>query len=92
MRNAKRVAVHVALAVTLVIVGWAVGRGQTVAPDFELIVDAPGGETTIQCAKGCTLAWVERGVNPSAIRMRTFKYGCTGSRCSSARVGGWLNR
>jgi len=92
MRNTKRAAVQVALAVALVIVGWAVGRGQTVAPDFEFIVDAPGGETTIQCVKGRKLAWVERGVNSNAIPIRTFKYGCTGSRCSSARVGGWLTR
>lgn len=91
MRNKRRVAVQAVLAVTLVLAGWAVGKGQAAAPDFELIVDAPGGETTIQCVKGCTLAWVERGVNPNAAPIPTFTYRCTGSdRCSSARVGGWL--
>ena len=92
MRNTKRAAIQVALAVAFVIVGWAVGRGQTAKPDFELIVDAPGGETTIRCVKGCKLAWVERGVNPNATPMPSFEYACTGSRCSSARVGGWLDR
>jgi hypothetical protein len=91
MRNMRQAAVRVAVAVALILVGWAVGRGQTVAPDFELVVDAPGGETTIQCVKGCKLAWVERGVNPNATPIPTFTYRCTGSRCSSARVGGWLN-
>lgn len=97
MRNTKRAAVEVALAAALVMAGWAAGRATTVAPDFELIVDAPGGETTVRCVKGCTLAWVERGVNPSATPTSTFKYACTGStgsqsRCSSGRVGGWLTR
>ncbi len=64
MRNKRRAGVQVVLAVTLVLAGWAVGKGQAVAPDFELVVDAPGGETTIQCVRGCTLAWVERGVLP----------------------------
>jgi hypothetical protein len=92
MRNKRRAAVQVAFAVTLILVGWAVGKGQAIAPDFELLVDAPGGETTIQCVKGCKLAWVERGVNPNATPQPTFTYRCTGStRCSSARVGGWLN-
>ena len=59
---------------------------------FELIVDAPGGETTIRCVKRCHLACVERGINPKATPMPTFTYQCIGSlRCSSARVGGWLN-
>jgi hypothetical protein len=51
MRNTRRAAMQVALAATLVLIGWTVGRSQTVAPDFELIVDAPGGETSIQCVK-----------------------------------------
>jgi hypothetical protein len=89
MRNRKRAAVQVALAVALTLLGWAVGRAQTAEPDFVLVVDAPGGETTIQCVKGCRLAWVERGVNPNAIPTPTFKYACGAARCSSSRVGGW---
>ena len=37
-----------AVAVILILAGWAVGRAQTSAPAFELLVDAPGGETTIE--------------------------------------------
>lgn len=84
--------VQTALAVILIFLGWAVGRAQTSAPAFQLVVDAPAGETTIKCVKGCELAWVERGVNANATRIPIFTYSCTAARCSSGRVGGWLNR
>jgi len=89
----QRTKVQIVLAIVLVCFGWAVGRAQTSAPDFELVVDAPSGDTKITCVRGCELTWVERGVNPNAKREAAFTYGCTGSpRCSSARVGGWLIR
>jgi len=91
MKTMALITVPIAVAAILVFLGWTVGRAQTSAPAFELVVDAPGGETTIQCVRGCKLAWVERGVNPNAAPIPTCTYRCTGSRCSSARVGGWLN-
>lgn len=81
-----------AIAAALVLVGWAVGRAQPTAPDFELVINAPSGETTIECVRGCDLAWVERGINENGRRIPTFKYSCGAPRCSSGRVGGWLNR
>jgi hypothetical protein len=81
-----------AVALALFGIGWGTGVAQTSSPDFELIVDAPGGETTIECVRGCNLVWVERGINPNAGRMSTFKFSCTGGRCSSGRVGGWVVR
>jgi hypothetical protein len=64
-----------------------------IIPDFELIVDAPGGETTVECRRGCDLAWVERGVNPSSRPVPTFKFACgSQDRCSSFRIGGWMKR
>ena len=87
-----RIIVQTALAVILIFVGWVVGRAQTSEPAFELVVNAPGGETTIECVKGCGLSWVERGVNANSTPMATFTYRCTAPRCSSGRVGGWLNR
>jgi hypothetical protein len=92
MTNLGRIAVQVGIAMTLVLAGWALGRSQAVTPDFEVVIDAPGGETTIQCVKGCKFAWVGRGINPNAARIANFKYACTGERCSSGRIGGWLNR
>jgi hypothetical protein len=89
----KRVLLRLLIAAGLIMLGWAAGRAQTSTPDFELIVNAPVGETTVECSRGCELAWVERGVNPSARPMPTFRYGCSGTeRCSSAKIGGWIKR
>ena len=79
------------IAVALVATGWGLARAQATDPTFELVVNAPEGATTITCVRGCTLAWVERGLNPHARPQRSFEFGCNGSsRCSSARVGGWV--
>jgi hypothetical protein len=92
MKTMARSMVQIVFAVILIFLGWVLGRAQTSAPAFELIVDAPGGETTIKCVKGCGLSWVERGVNANATQMTAFTYRCTAPRCSSGRVGGWLNQ
>jgi hypothetical protein len=53
-------------AVVLVAIGWIAGvKAKSSSPDFALIVNAPGGETTVECVRGCKLAWVERGLNPN---------------------------
>ena len=89
-----RIVLRAAIAALLVMAGWAAGRAQATEPAFELVVNAPAGETRIECVRGCDLAWVERGLNPQAMPARTFTFRCTGravpARCSSARVGGWL--
>ena len=88
-----RALIRLAIAAALVGAGWAAGQAQTSEPDFEVIVDAPVGETTIECARGCALALVERGLNPSSVPMQKFTFKCTSvSRCSSRRVGGWIKR
>ena len=81
---------RLALAMESLLIGWAVGRAQTPSPDFELIVNAPGGRTTIECVRGCGLQWWERGPNANSTPGARFTYGCGGSRCSSGRIGGWL--
>jgi hypothetical protein len=79
------------VAFALMGTGWAVARAQTPNPDFELVVEAPAGATTITCVRGCRLMWVERGVNPNSATMRSFDFSCQGvQRCSSAKVGGWI--
>ena len=87
-----RATIQCAIAMILISIGFAVGKAQTSAPAFELTVDAPGGETTINCVRGCELLWVERGLNANASRMPTFTYKCTAPRCSSGRIGGWLSQ
>jgi hypothetical protein len=80
------------IALVLVLFGWVVGRSQTSAPDFEFIVDAPSGETVIECVRGCNLLWVERGIPKSATPQTKFNYSCGAERCGSGRIGGWISR
>ena len=88
-----RKAFMTAAALGLFLFGWIAGRSQTSQPDFELTVDAPSGETTVECVKGCELLWVERGIPQSAPRGdKKFVYSCSVIRCGSGRVGGWVVR
>jgi len=84
----RRMLTRLVIAAALAASGWVAGRAQTTAPTFELVVTAPGGNTTIECRRGCELAWVERGV--SSKPMQSFTYGCSAATCSSGRVGGWI--
>jgi hypothetical protein len=61
-----RTIVQSVLTMILIFLGWAIGRAQTSVLAFELVVDAPGGETTVQMRQGCELAWVERESMPMA--------------------------
>lgn len=91
----RRITERVAIAALLIGFGWAVGTAQTAQPDFELVVNSPTGETTVECQRGCKLAWVERGVNPVSRPMTTFTFSCNNAaqeRCSSARIGGWTEQ
>jgi hypothetical protein len=90
-----RFVLRILSAGALVAAGWTAAKAQTDEPAFELVVMAPAGETTIQCVRGCDLAWVERGVNPNSRPVPTFTFNCTGrpdNRCVSGAVGGWLKR
>jgi hypothetical protein len=40
------------IALSLIGAGWTIGQAQSRQPDFELIVNAPGGDTTIECVRG----------------------------------------
>ena len=83
---------QLAIALALVTLGWAAGRGQTAQPDFELVVNAPTGATTIQCVRGCSLMWIARGINPNSRPTSEFTFSCTAPQgCSSSTVGGWTN-
>ena len=89
----RRAVLRAVFAAALIGGGWSLGRAQTQEPDFELVVDAPAGETTVTCKRGCSLSWVERGVSATATRQRHFSFKCSGpgvDRCSSYTVGGWL--
>ena len=90
----KRTTLRLTIAAALIALGWAAGKAQTGQPDFELVVTAPAGQTSVECRRGCELAWVERGVNPSATPQPTFTFGCGGTTnpCSSYKIGGWVKK
>jgi hypothetical protein len=81
-----------AIALLLVSFGWVAGRSQASAPPFEFIVNAPSGETVVECVRGCDLLWVERGIPDNATPQTRFTYSCGAARCSSGSIGGWLTR
>ena len=92
----KRTALRLLFAITLIAMGWTIGRAQGSVPDFELRIDAPAGRTNVECVRGCQLAWVERMV-PGTVtpNKTTFTYACGNSpdgRCVSGRIGGWITR
>ncbi len=79
------------IGAALVGLGWAAGRAQSATPEFELLVNAPQGETVIECVRGCKLQWTERGLNPNDTPTPKFTYACRGAdRCSSGRIAGWV--
>jgi len=79
------------LAFVFAAVGWT-ARGQSADPDFELLIDAPVGQTTVKCLRGCTLAWWQDGPHRS-VPIAQFEFACSGTtRCSSGKVGGWQER
>jgi hypothetical protein len=43
----KRLVRTITFVVAGLLIGWALGQAQTSAPDFELIVNAQGGETSV---------------------------------------------
>jgi hypothetical protein len=77
----------------LLFVDWRVGKAQTTAPDFEIVVTPTSTGMAVKCVRGCNLSWVQRGVNPQAKAMSEFEYSCKGgSPCSSGTIGGWLRK
>jgi hypothetical protein len=82
---------RIVVGLILVGLGWVAAKAQAPAPDFEIVVNAPTGQTTVQCVRGCTLMWIARGINPNSQPQPSFTFSCTAPQgCSSSRVGGWL--
>jgi hypothetical protein len=94
--------VQAAVLGLMLLAGWTAGRAQTSSPDFELVVTTTttdkGLDTSVECVKGCKLAWVQRGVNPRAARLSSFEFSCSGNngnsvtQCPSGVVGGWIQK
>jgi hypothetical protein len=73
--------------------GWAVGHAQRSEPQFVLSIDAPVGETSIECVSGCELIGMrDLGNPPEWGRLKKYSYSCGGpavARCG-ASAAGWL--
>lgn len=85
---------RLAWAFILVGLGWTVGYAQRSEPEFMIAIDAPVGETHVECMAGCKLMGARDLGNPNAGRMRVYSYGCSGrnvQRCAT-EVAGWLVR
>ena len=82
------------VAFVLVGLGWAVGNAQRSQPEFMIAIDAPVGETRVECVSGCELMGARDLGNPNAGRLKVYAYGCRGRnvrRCT-AQIAGWLVR
>ena len=89
----RRVIARAALVIGLVGVGWSIGRAQIPEPDFQILVDAPGGETAVHCVRGCNLQFHMDAGNPRNTPQEAFSFACNGGtpRCS-AKINGFLRR
>ena len=82
------------LAFVFVALGWALGYSQRSAPEFMIAIDAPVGETRVECVSGCELIGARDLGNPKAGRLTVYGDGCSGRnvrRCR-AQIAGWLVR
>jgi hypothetical protein len=80
-----RMMFRLALAGVLAGAGWSVGKTQTTVADFELTVDAPGGQTVINCVKGCDFT---HDVGRIETRPNTkFVFSCSAERCRATING-----
>ncbi len=85
---------RIACALALLVLGWAVGYAQRSQPEFVISIDAPVGQTRIECVSGCQLMGSRDVPNPRAQRMQRYSYSCGGrdiQRCYASAVG-WLVR
>jgi hypothetical protein len=80
------------LALVALGVGWSVGYAQRPEPEFMLSIDAPVGETRIECLSGCQLIGARDVGVPSAGRMRTYTFSCTDPHRCKGAAGGWMIR
>ncbi len=93
----KALTLRLVIVAVLLATGWAAGRAQTASPDFEFVITTVATdssvETSVDCVRGCNLAWVQRGVNQSAKAIKRFEYACRGAgQCPSGVIGGWIEK
>lgn len=79
-----------ALALILLGSAWAAGYAQRSEPEFMLSIDAPAGETRIDCVSGCQLIGARDVGVPSAAPMKSYTFACTDPHRCKGAAGGWM--
>jgi hypothetical protein len=82
---------RVVWALLLIGCGWAFGAAGRPEPEFMISIDAPVGQTRVECLSGCRLIGARDLPNSKALRMKVYSYSCSGDgaqRCG-AQVAGW---
>src|SRR5687767_6913094 len=85
-----RAALQLVLAVVLVIIGWSAGQAQGKALYFDLSIDAPVGETTIRCTRGCEFFVLKQGQPTASSQFTLACQGDAGPKGCSGGVAGAL--
>ena len=74
--------------------GWAFGAAGRPEPEFVIAIDAPAGQTSVECVSGCKLIGARDLPNSNAQLMKVYSYSCSGAgvqRCG-AQIAGWRVR
>jgi len=81
-------------ALVLIGLGWVVGAAERPEPEFMIAIEAPVGETRLECLSGCKLVGARDLPNPRADQMKVYSYGCSGPDVQHCRaqVAGWLTK
>jgi hypothetical protein len=78
-------------AFMLIGLGWTAGAAERPEPEFMIAIDAPVGQTRVECISGCRLMGARDLPNRTAGTMKVYSYRCSGrnvQRCG-AQVAGW---
>jgi hypothetical protein len=78
-------------ALALIGLGWAAGAAGRPEPEFMIAIDAPAGQTRVECLAGCKLIGGRDLPNTNATYMKIYSYSCSGQRCG-AQIAGWRVR
>jgi hypothetical protein len=76
-------------ALLLVGLGWTLGSAARPEPEFTIAVDAPAGQTRVECLSGCRLIGARDLPNSNAAQMKVYSYGCRGAARCGAQIAGW---
>ena len=83
------------IVAALVALGWSVGRAQTAATDFELVViKEPGGmDMQVQCLRGCSLYnRADSGPIEASKGKKEAGFACNNQRRCDVHIAGWIQR